>query len=655
MRTARLATPGILLGTYPERETQPLSWRGVLRSLVTRLPLQGRASTRMTADLDLIRTLTRSLACRSSEELLGRVRTLRAHLGREGCTDTLVTESLALASIACARTLQTAPYDTQLIAARLLLEGRLAEMATGEGKTLAVGLAAATAALAGIPVHVVTANDYLVKRDAAALRPLYAALGLSVGDVTPQLDSEARRAAYACDITYCTAKELVFDYLRDRASWPPRQDLEERAVRLGTPGLRPRLLRGLCMAIIDEADSVLIDEARMPLVLSRAASACDGPALRAAWGLCHALEPERHFVIAVPDHSVRLTEAGRMFLRVKSGAGGCGWLSQRHCEDVVTLALTAAYLLKSGRDYLVRDDAIHIIDPTTGRTASGRAWARGLHQFVELKESIEPGVQTEPLIQITYQRFFARYLSLCGISGTLAESRSELARVYGKRVVAVPLRCVDRRKRLPSRAFARQPAQLAAVVARVRELNARGQPVLVGMDSVTDSEALSRLLKASGLRHAVLNARQDRDEASIIATAGHHGAITVATNMAGRGTDIILGPASAEAGGLHVICCQQNPARRIDRQLLGRCGRQGDPGSFEVYIALDGPLLAHHWLARLLRARTRRPELTRASLGAMALRFAQRARERSDRKQREWLLRRDEETGEWLAFSGRQH
>ena len=651
MKTAKMTTPGILLGIYPERSMHRSWSRSRFRSLLARLP-QVRSSSQ--ASVKSIRTLEYGLAHHPTERLQERLHNLRATMGRDGCTDALVAESLAVLSLMCARTLNTVPYDSQLVAAGILLDGHFAEMATGEGKTLAVALAAATAALTAIPVHIVTANDYLVMRDAAALRPFYTALGLSVGHVTSQLDSQARRAAYACDICYCTANELVFDYLRDRISRPPREDLEERAARLGRRAVHSGLLRGLCMAIIDEADSVLIDEARMPLVLSGPDSARDASLLREAWRLGCALETGRDFVLDSNGRSARLTAAGRIILRRLSAADARGWLSQRHCEDMVALALAARHLLQIDRDYLVKDGAVHIIDPTTGRTASGRSWARGLHQLVEVKEGMEPGVQAKPLVQITYQRFFTRYLRLCGISGTLAESRSELARIYGTRVVAVSLRCGDRRKRLPSRVFVRQAPQFAAIVARVKELNANAQPVLIGTDSVCDSETLSRLLAACGLPHAVLNARQDRAEATIIATAGRRGAITVATNMAGRGTDIVLGPGSADAGGLHVICCQQNCSRRIDRQLLGRCGRQGDPGSFETYITLDGPLLADHWLGRLLKAWAPRPESRHPWLGALALRLAQLARERCDHRQREWLLRRDEETAEWLTFGGRE-
>jgi preprotein translocase subunit SecA len=651
----RLSAPGIVLGSYPERREPALSspWMRGAAAFFARCGLPGQGVDR--ALVTTIRGIEQEIARQSDETLQRRTLALRAQLARSGFADAPVAETLAIAAVRCGRILGSVPYDTQLIAARIMLDGQLAEMATGEGKTLAVALTAATAALAGIPVHVVTANDYLVKRDAATLRPLFDALGLTVGEILPEQDLSIRRAAYACDIAYCTAKELVFDYLRDRVAQPRRHELEERAARLARPGAPRRLLRGLCMAIIDEADSVLIDEARMPLVLSQPARNRESAPFTHAWRLSMELRPGGDFTVDSGTRSARLTESGRDRLHARAKAGAFQWPTQRHCEDVVSVALAARHLLQPGRDYLVKDAAVHIIDPTTGRTAHGRSWAQGLHQLVEIKEGLDPGPQPEPLVQITYQRFFPRYLRLCGVSGTLVECRDELARIYGRQVITVPLRGPNRRKRLPPRAFTRQEAQRNAVVARVGELHARGQPILVGTSSVTESEALSRLLAAAGLRHAVLNARQDRKEAQIIAAAGSRGAITVATNMAGRGTDIILGPESAEAGGLHVICCQQNAARRIDRQMVGRSARQGDPGSAEMYIALDGPLLAHHWLARLLRICTVGAEMRHSWLGVLALRLAQRAKESSEKTQRKLLLRREAETDDWLAFSGREN
>jgi preprotein translocase subunit SecA len=655
MKGARLIAPEMVLGSYPERHEpkllSPLT-QTVTGWFARRAKLSHGHGTRF---VSAVREYERELAHAPVDLVRKRTHGLRAQLARAGFTDIGIAEALAIVSVACGRILGSVPYDSQLVAARIMLGGHLAEMATGEGKTLAAALTAATAALAGIPVHVVTANDYLVTRDATALRPLYHALGLTSGLVTQELDTEARRQAYSCDVTYCTAKELVFDYLRDRVSQPQRNELEERAARLARPDSPGRLLRGLCMAIVDEADSVLIDEARMPLILSQAVPAGDCAAFQHAWKLSAHLRPDEHFILDGAVRRVRLTDSGRVRLQTGTARRVFKWLSARHCEDAVVLALNARHLLERGRDYLVKEGRVHIIDETSGRAAHGRSWSQGLHQLVEIKERCAVSPQVVPLIQITYQRFFPRYLRLCGVSGTLLESRGELFGIYGRQVWPVALRRPNLRKLLPSRVFASVRAQRTAVIARVRELHAQGRPVLVGTTSVTESETLSGLLRLSGLPHAVLNARQDRDEAQIVADAGRTGAITIATNMAGRGTDIILGAGSAETGGLHVICCQQNAARRIDRQLVGRCARQGDPGSAEIYIALDGPLLAHHWLARVVRICTRREEMRHSWLGALALRLAQYAQERRQRTQRELLVRRDAQTSDWFAFSGPEH
>jgi preprotein translocase subunit SecA len=655
MKASRVAAPGIVLGSYPERHHQAVS-SALLRFLAEGLPRW--RETRLARHhrcLALVRGFERELAGASAETLRGRTFALRAHLARDGFTEARAAEALAIVSMTCGAILGSVPYDTQLMAARVMLDGHLAEMATGEGKTLAAALTAAIAALAGIPVHVVTANDYLVARDAAALHPLYQALGLTAGAVVQNMDAAARRAAYACDVTYCTAKELVFDYLRDRLAAPRRSELEEHAAHLAAAPAPAKLLRGLCMAIIDEADSVLIDEARVPLILSGVQPGQDAAPFHHGWRLSAQLEAGVHFSLDAATRSARLTAAGCGRLKALIAQDSHPWPTARHCQDIVVMALTARHLLERGRDFLAKDGRVEIIDETTGRTAQGRSWSHGLHQLVEIKEGCAPSPQISPLVQITYQRFFQRYLRLCGLSGTLRESRYEVLKVYGRQIAPVPLRCPDRRRLLPPRVFTRRDAQWSAVVARVQELHVCGRPVLIGTGSVSESEALSRRLQSAGLPHAVLNARQDRHEAAIIAAAGAAGAITVSTNMAGRGTDIILRGTSAAAGGLHVICCQQNAARRIDRQLMGRCARQGDPGSAETYIALDGVLLARHWLSRLVKRCTRREEMRHSWLGALALRLAQREEEHRQRMERESLMRRDEEIGDWFAFSGPEH
>lgn len=703
-KAARVVTPapGIVLGNYPERRN-PKPPSALARLLQ---PLLRSASMRDDANfVHAVRTMQSQLAEESFALFNQRIDHLRARLSRDGFVGPAITEACAIVAACCERTLNVKLYDTQLIAARIMLDGHLAEMATGEGKTLAAAVTASTAALAGIPVHVVTANDYLVSRDAVGLRPLYQTLGLTVGVVTQAMPAAARRDAYACNITYCTAKELVFDYLRDGVSTPLRSAIEQRAAALAGEQAPQRLLRGLCMAIIDEADSILIDEARVPLVLSRATADAESATLHHAWQFSAKLDAAAHYLADTSTHSTRLTAAGcahlhDLYTQVSAPAGK--WRNQRHCEDQTALALTARHLLQRGRDYVVEAGRVHIVDAITGRKAEGRSWSNGLHQLVEIKEHCKPSPRLDTLAQITYQRFFPRYFRLCGMSGTLRESRRELHALYNLQVVGVPLHRPARRTLLTARVFSSAAAQWRAVVSNVQQLHQQGRPVLVGTDSVLDSEALSQQLTASGLKHTVLNANQDQHEAAIIAAAGAPGAITVATNMAGRGTDIVLAEASRAAGGLHLVCCQQNTSRRIDRQLLGRCARHGDPGSAQYFLSLAGPMLASSRILRLLQMLFENNMLCNTSsgdankmsavlmnrlphpcpegrgaflsfpagrgikaegvflilLGALnklamtELRQAQRSTERRHEIERAALMRQDKRLSDWFAFSG---
>ncbi len=655
MTPSNVPTPGILLGRYPERRDRSMAASSIKALLKQCASWHGHRLARYEQFVSRARALERQWAEESADTLRARTTTLRARLARDGFADELLTQAFAVTALECKRALGTAPYDTQLLAARIMLDNYLVEMATGEGKTLAAAIAAAAAALAGVPVHVITSNDYLVGRDAVALGPLYAALGLTTGKVTQGMDASLRREAYARDITYCTAKELVFDYLRDGMARPQRSDLESRAARLAAKSAPRTLLRGLCLAIVDEADSILIDEARVPLILSHAPPGGGDPApYRQAWNLSARLAPQTDFVLDAEARRARLTETGKNHVRSLIADDSAHWLTGRHCEDAVATALAARYLLQRDRDYLLRAGKVLIIDENTGRAAMGRAWSQGLHQMVEIKEDCAPSTQAAPIAQITYQRFFPRYLRLCGMSGTLMESRGELLGIYDLDVIRLPLRRPSRRTVLPARVFETRQTQWAAVVARVRELHGEGRPVLVGTDSVRDSEELSIHLAAAGLPHTVLNARQDEKEAQIIAAAGMRGVITVATNMAGRGTDIALNTGVENLGGLHVISCQQNAARRIDRQLLGRCARQGAPGSAETFITLDGPLLAGRWPTRLARTFARGNLQRLRRLGVLLFRVAQWGMDQRQRQDRKTLLRRDKEINRWLAFSGRE-
>jgi preprotein translocase subunit SecA len=559
------------------------------------------------------------------------------------------------------RTLGLRPYPVQLFGAATLLRGRLAEMNTGEGKTLTAGLAATLAALAGVPVHVVTVNDYLAARDAAQLAPLFEFFGLRVGVVVHGMDPEAKRAAYGCDITYCTNKELVFDYLRDRVALRGRAS----AVRLRAGALfdqrpQPLLLRGLHLAIVDEADSILIDEARTPLILAEKAGPVPlAEALAPALALAAQLQPGTHFGIDTGRRELHLTQAGCAELarlaQPLAARRAAPWAAAHAREHLVAQALRALHLFQRDQHYLVdAENKVQIIDEYTGRVLPGRNWEQGLHQLIETKEGVPPSELTRTLARITYQRFFARYLRLAGMTGTGRELARELAAVYRLSTVCVPPHRPNRRRHLPLRVSRDAAAKWQAVADEVARAHARGQPVLVGTRSVEASDALAAVLVARGLPHRVLNARQDAEEAATVAAAGQRGAVTVATNMAGRGTDITLGEGVAALGGLLVLLTEYHESMRIDRQLLGRCARQGDPGTCRALVARDDPLFGEHaagwqWLQPLAAAA---PGPLARGLWRWLRWRAQARAERIHARTRRDTLKRDHDLDRMMAFSG---
>jgi preprotein translocase subunit SecA len=657
MRSGALSVPGMTSAPYPERADKQragvaLAWSSLRAPARVEQHRQARFLARVHAHDQALRTLADS-AWQS------RLRDLRARLAASGFTMESSAEAFALVREATRRQLGTPHYDTQLVAGRIMLGNRLAEMATGEGKTLAAALTAATAALAGIPVHVITANDYLVARDAHTLGPVYKYLSLTVGAVTQPLDQAARRSAYGCNITYCTAKELVFDYLRDRLV---RRDssshLHERVRQLdsGTTQSSPLLLRGLWMALVDEADSILIDEARTPFILSQSrVNEQQQTYFKEALRIAMRLRSGADFRLEPGIRQAMLTDNGREALGATAATTGGLWQDRRHREEIITLAIAARQLYARDRDYLVRDGKILMIDQTTGRVAPGRVWSKGLHQLLEVKEGCAPTGEMETIAQITYQRFFPRYLRLCGMSGTLTEAADELRSVYGLPISRVPLRKPSRRAMLPLRVCAWREQKWDVVIERVRALAAESRPVLIGTDSVADTDQLSYRLTAHGFKHAVLNARNDREEAEIVARAGSPDRITVTTNMAGRGTDIPLGPGVAQRGGLHVICCQHNASSRIDRQLQGRCARQGDPGSVETILSLEDPLIVQFWpgwLRTVLRGRSGRTGLP-SWLSRFVARIPQMREGQRQRGERRLLLQQDRNLERRLSFAGR--
>jgi preprotein translocase subunit SecA len=660
-RASEVFRPGISLGGYPERDEprEPFfdrllrSFRGALARRNQNHPGQLRGFVRC------VEERAAGLADAPDAALTGRVAELRERLALEGLTDEHVACCFALVRELARRRLGTPHYDVQLMGGWVMARGMLAEMETGEGKTLTATLPACAAALAGIPVHVISSNDYLVKRDAEAMRPLYAALGLSVGAVTEaDKDAASRRAAYACDVTYGTAKVIAFDYLRDRLERGARRD--PLALRLeGLHRQRTRaaglLLRGVCFAIVDEADSVLVDEARTPLILSRPGdSAEQRRSYRSALRLAKSLEAGADFQLDRRAGTLTLSESGRRRLAELAQPLGGFWTGPRRREEWALRALQALHLFARDHHYLVRDGKVQLIDQPTGRVSPDRSWERGLHQLIETKEGCEITPELETLARISYQQFFRRYLRLAGTTGTAREVARELWSVYRLNTIAVPTRLPVRRRRLGVRVVRTQQAKWQAVVSRVRACHDEGQPVLVGTCSVAASEHLSALLADQGLHHQLLNARHDADEANIVARAGERGRITVATNMAGRGTDIGLAAGVAQLGGLHVIATQRSGARRIDRQLFGRCGRQGDPGSYEAILSLEDEPVGLHFPRGLLRLiPSRAPEAPIWRWGGEALTsLPQLAEESRHRRVRRSLVELEEYLGDLLAFAG---
>lgn len=590
------ATPGLHWGLQPQKRDDQAAWYA--------LPWQRMKSALPSRELRLsqvwlLRLLQQHWETMGTAEELQQRASLRATLAASGLSHELRDQALGCVAAKTQRVLKRNPFDTQLLCAQQLMEGQLVEMATGEGKTLAVAMAAAACALSGTPVHVMTANDYLAARDARTHAALFVALGLRVAVITAKSRPDQRRAAYSADITYATAREIAFDHLRDGQllqgqSVPQAGDLGLRAAGLAGEAPPALMQRGLCCAILDEADSLLIDEAVTPLILAESE---DDAQMRAACfqalAMAAQLQPGPHVSIDTHTHEVHWTANGLRKLDQVAEPFGGAWLNRPHRLEMVAQALVAQHALHQGLDYLVRDGKVNLLDKITGRTAEGRVWSRQLQTLVELKEDCQPSPSSRTAAQTSFQRFFARYHRLGGTSGTLQECRGELAAVYGLPVVRMPLRRASLREDLPLRSFDSAAAREAAVVERIKHVQALGRPVLVGVASVAAAHALSAALRSARVVHRVLDASSESEEAQIVAQAGQSGAVTVSTAMAGRGTDIELGACVAAMGGLHVIDMLDTPCARTRRQLLGRAARQGDPGSAETWLAADADSWNH--------------------------------------------------------------
>lgn len=559
----------------------------------------------------------------STDELNKRSRALRYRVMAGEPEGSLLPEAFALVREVGRRTLGMRLFDVQLIGGAALHMGQIAVMQTGEGKTLTATAPLYLTALAGKGAHLLTANDYLAHRDAVSLQPLYSALGLSVGYITAESTAEERRRAYACDITYSTAKEVGFDFLRDR--------LRERQFQLGLESRFSSLLesaddsspgtvqRPFYFAIVDEADNLLIDEARTPLVV---AGQADGgldraPLFRWAARIAPELTTD-HYEKQDHRRQIRLTSAGRLAARQRAHAPELAPFPLLEIYAQVELALAVQHFYVRDRHYVIRDGEVVIVDEYTGRLAEGRKWRTGLHQAIEAREGLDITDETDEVARVTVQHLFSRYERLAGMTGTVGNSANELKTIYGTPVVEIPTHRPPRRIAYPEIITETDRERWLRIADEVEEINDEGRPILIGTRSIDKSLHLSRILTQRGIAHEVLNAKEHAREAEIVAKAGGFRKVTVATNMAGRGTDIRLDAAALELGGLHVICSEMHDSARIDRQLIGRAGRQGDPGSYRQFMSLEDEILVQglpNWqwrrLQRLPLASTSTPQIAR--------------------------------------------
>ena len=649
-------------GFYPEREAPDETGfdRVVVNAIGHLRRIHLLQQFRQRTVLRTVHRIREEIGGLSEAERSEQVRNLRRDLRADGFTLEHVSRAFALIQAASESCLGMRHYDVQLMCGWSMIQGKIAEMRTGEGKTLVATLPACTMALAGVPVHVITVNDYLAQRDGDWMKPVYEALGLTVGTVVQGMELEERQRAYGSDVTYGTNKEIVFDYLRDRLALGRRPGrVEMRVQRLigksaRMAGLR---LRGLCFAIIDEADSVLIDEARTPLIISGSGdNRYQAEAYNQALELADELESGSDYSIDFNKKTIEMKDAGADKLEQLATPLGGFWSARLRREEIVRLALAARHLYQRDKHYVLRDGKVEIVDEYTGRVMPNRSWEGGLHQLIETKEDCELTSENEVLGRISYQRFFRRYLALSGMTGTANEAIAEFWTVYRRDVVRIAPNKKTQLRALPTRVYSTADEKWEALVARIRELHSEKRPVLVGTRTVATSEHLSRLLAEAKIPCHVLNALQDDNEAEIIAEAGQIGQVTVATNMAGRGTDIKLDQAVSDLGGLHVIITEPHDSRRIDRQLFGRAGRQGDPGSYEAFLSMEDELLCTYpsrFLGIFGRRWVRPGSAIGRALARALVRRSQRTAERRHYLTRKDLLKLDESVTQSLAFSGR--
>ena len=562
-----------------------------------------RELKRITPLVDKVESYRDGMKALSDEELRGKTKEYKERLEKGETLDDLLPEAYATVREAASRVLGMEHYRVQIIGGIILHQGRIAEMKTGEGKTLVSTLPAYLNALEGKGVCIVTVNDYLAKRDSEWMGKVHEFLGLTVGVVLNDMSNDERRDAYNCDITYITNNELGFDYLRDNMVIYKEQLVQ----------------RGLHYAIIDEVDSVLIDEARTPLIISgqsgkstKLYEACDILAQQLTRGedvpeyskmdAIMGIEQEEtgDFIVNEKDKLVNLTQQGvekvEKFFHIDNLADP----ENLEIQHNVILALRAHYLMFRDQDYVVKDDQVMIVDEFTGRIMPGRRYSDGLHQAIEAKEHVKVKRESKTLATITFQNFFNKFEKKAGMTGTALTEEKEFRDIYGMDVIEIPTNRPIARIDHQDAVYKTKKEKFKAVVEEVKEAHEKGQPVLVGTITIETSELISGMLKREGIPHTVLNAKFHEQEAEIVAQAGQHGAVTIATNMAGRGTDIKLDEDAREAGGLKIIGTERHESRRIDNQLRGRAGRQGDPGESQFFISLEDDLMRLFGSERLM-------------------------------------------------------
>ena len=631
------------------------AWNVGVSKLVPLVPRQQRYLKRSEA----VVALEKKFADMGEEQLREQAMAMRERfrLSRESHEDIIL--AFAIVREVAWRQMGMRPYPVQIAAAFALYEGNIVEMATGEGKTLAATMPAAVAGWRGKGCHVITVNDYLANRDAEWMTPIYRFCGLRVASVIGQMPPPQRCEGYNADITYLTNKEVAADLLRDRIVVGRRLSLPK--VLLGkimdghTSGMEGLVMRGLEYAIIDEADSILIDEAVTPLIISgNAPNAQQVEAFKEAVALAEQLEHKRDYQLNQRFRDVKFTRAGRARLAELTQDMGGIWAGVRRREELVNQAVQARDLYTLDKQYVVQDGKVVIVDEFTGRLMPDRTWRDGIHQAVEARNGVDVTPPKDTLARISFQRFFRLYRRLSGMTGTALEGQCELWQIYRVPVVRIPTHRPCVRTHLPTRIFATRDAKWAAIVEEIQQVHAKGRPILVGTRSVQASEHISKLLAELGLDHLVLNAVRHREEAQIVAEAGNEGRITVATNMAGRGTDIKLGEGVAEKGGLHVLATERHESSRIDRQLFGRAARQGDPGSAGAYLALEDELIqryAPRWAKRILANHRGTGEMVSPVHRRLADRAQRRAQSIATR-QRQAVLKADDWLDEFLGFAG---